>query len=106
MHDGKYDDVLAVDEVENPLGKLAQQRSSGTGLGIDYNLCGGLCLDARKGNTHRQQKSFRGTNAPFAIPRHSLGNVGAGLRGEDNLCRHNPCCLRILASATAQETPA
>ena len=50
------------------------------------------------------QGFLRDSDTSIAIPRRCLGNIGLGLwRDED---RHIPSCLRISASATAQDTPA
>ena len=105
-HDGEDNDALAVDEIQHPMRKLAQQGSSGSGGGINDNLCGGLFLYPRKRVAYGKKEPFRCQNASLAIPCGGLGNIDPSFGSKGDLSGHNPSCLRISASATAHDTPA
>ena len=68
MDDGKHHETIAIDEVEHPLGKLAQQGATGTGRSVQDHLGGGLGLDPLKRVGHGEQKPIRRTGAARRIP--------------------------------------
>jgi len=104
MDDREHDDFLAIDQVEYSVREFAEQGTSGPGFHVNDDLRRRLRLNPGKHNAHGQQEFLRRPNTPFAIPCHSLSNIGFGLWRKDDFHRYNPCRLRISASAAAHET--
>jgi len=104
MHDREYDELLAINQVKHPVRKLAQQSPPGAGFGIDDNLLSRLGFDAGKRDANGEQESFGCLTAACAIPSRRFRDIRLGLCREQD--GHIPSCLRISASATAQDTTA